>query len=243
MNDKYETGEIKLEGRFFKWFDNFWYHYKWHTIVTLFVMFVLIVCFAQSCGRESQDMVIAYAGEYDFSQVNNQGALQKAKGELSAALPKDYNSDGEKVVGLLTYHVMTQEQQKAYEEKINADKNNDDIYEQVDPAYFAAQKKEFLNNVMNGQFAILLVDESLCLELGELGRLRKLSDVFATVPAYAVDDYGLRFSETALYQNSPQLGELPEGTVLCLLSPLVVGGTANARAYANMVEMFVAMGK
>ncbi len=242
MNDKYKIGEIKVEGRFFKWFDNFWYHYKWHTIATLFVIFVLIVCFAQSCGREKQDMVIAYAGEYNLSSFNGE-EYQKAKQELSAALPKDYNADGEKIVGLITNHVMTAEQQKAYEDMLNADKDENDVREEVDPAYFAAQKSEFMQCVGSGQFAILLVDESICKELGERDMLRKLSDVFATVPDHAVDEYGLRFSETELYKNSEQLGKLPEDTVLCLISPLKVGALSNQKAYNNMVEMFVAMGK
>ena len=34
--DKREAGEIVVNNRFLTWLDNFWYHYKWHVIVSAF---------------------------------------------------------------------------------------------------------------------------------------------------------------------------------------------------------------
>ncbi len=240
MSDKYEDREIKVEGRFYKWFDNFWYHNKWKTIAALFVTFVLSVCIIQSCTREKPDVAVMYAGDYLYSGSETVTVKQ----ELASVLPMDYNRDGEKVVGLVSYHVMTEEQLKKYQEELQADSNEDGVYERVDTSYFTNQKQLCDSYLMTGECAILLVDESIYKRLAaEEGRLRKLSEVFATVPDSAFSEYGIRFSETALYKNAEQLGKLPESTVLCLLSPYVIGNTSNKTAYSAMVDTFVAMGR
>ncbi len=41
--EKLEPGTLTTNSRVLKWLDNFWYHYKWHTIITLFVAVVVIV--------------------------------------------------------------------------------------------------------------------------------------------------------------------------------------------------------
>jgi len=43
QNEKIEAGEIVVENRFLRWLDNFWYHYKWHTIIISF--FVIMALF------------------------------------------------------------------------------------------------------------------------------------------------------------------------------------------------------
>lgn len=240
MNDKYEDREIRAEGRFFEWFDNFWFYHKWHVIGALFAVFVLAVCIFQSCTREDPDVAVMYAGAYHYSA----NETLTVKEELADILPKDFNEDGISVVGLVTYHVMTAEQLEEYQKLLQGDAKDGEVFDRVDTAYFTEQAKLCDSYLMTGECAVLLIDESIYERLAaDEGRLRKLSDVFGTVPASAFSEYGIRFSETALYKNSEQLGKLPEDTVLCLLSPYVFGASSNAKQYSAMVEMFRAMGK
>ena len=49
--------------------ENFWYHYKWHTVVALFLIIAIIICTFQMCSKESFDSYVLYAGGYGISRV------------------------------------------------------------------------------------------------------------------------------------------------------------------------------
>ena len=181
-----------------------------------------------------------YAGSYHYSA----NEALTVKEELKGVLPKDFNEDGVLAVGLVTYHVMTAEQLEEYQKLLQEGSEDGEVFDRVDTAYFTEQSKLCDSYLMTGECAVLLVDQSIYERLvADEGRLRKLSDVFGSVPSSAFSEYGIRFSETALYKNSEQLSMLPEETVLCLLSPYVFGQSSNAKEYAAMVEMFRAMGR
>lgn len=236
MNEKYTDSDIRLSGDFYAKLDNFWYHHKWKVIAAAFVAFVLSVCGFQSCTREKYDVHVLYAGPYAYT------AQEKASvaGELETVLPKDFDGNGEKSVGLVAYNVMSKEQIADLKEQLKNDPEKAGLM--IDTSYYTSENEQYTASLMTGEYAVLLIDESLYQKLaGDPGRLRKLSDVFAEIPDSAFDEYGIRFSQTALYKSSEQLGKLPDSMVLCLLSPYVIGGTSNKTNYARMTEMFVAM--
>lgn len=236
MNDKYTESDIHLSGKTFEKFDNFWYYYKWHVIAAIFIIFVLAVCIFQSCTRETFDVNVLYAGPYAYTGSEKEAIMN----DLSKIAPEDSDGNGEKSVGLITYNVMSKEQIEDLKAQLGAKEENAGLI--VDTSYYTSESELYSSAIMTGHYAILLLDESLYQKLAEdEGRLRKLSDVFVTVPQSAFSEYGIRFSQTALYQNSELLGKLPESTVLCLLSPYVIGSTSNKTAYSQMVTMFMAM--
>lgn len=230
MNTNNSGGDIRIENRFTAWFENFWYHYKWRTIGALFLAFVLTVCITQCARKEKIDVVVMYAGPYLYT--GNEALV--VKDELNAVMPTDFNGDGEKITGLVTYQIMTEEQLLEYKKQVEGG---------VDPSYFTTQASNCNNYLMTGECAILLIDESLFIKLRDADRLRKLDEMFPSVPSSAIDAYGLNFAQTALAKGSEQLGKLPEGTVLCLLRPLVMGNTSNSTTYSQITNMFVAMAR
>ena len=121
--------------------------------------------------------------------------------------------------------------------------NSDDSSNRVDRTYFTTQFQTYNNYMLTGECAVLMLDPSLYGKLVESGRLKKLSEVFAEIPASAIDAYGIKLSETPLYKNSTELAKLPEDTVLCLSLPYVFGSSGNEREYSKMTSMFVAMAK
>ena len=225
-----------MEGGFAAWFENFWYHYKWRTIGALFLAFVLTVCIVQCARKEKIDAVVMYAGPYLYTS----NETLTVKKELNAVMPSDLNGDGEKVVGLVTYQIMTEEQLEAYKKQLQS---YEDQKVTVDTSYFTSQSQNCNNYLLTGECAILLIDESLFQKLKESDRLRKLDEMFTTLPSSAIDEYGLDSTKTALAKSSDQLGKLPKGTVLCLLRPYVMGNISDKTTYAQITQMFVAMAK
>lgn len=234
MNKENRDGDIRIDSPSASRWENFWYYNKWKIIVGIFVIFVLIVCI-KSCAKEKFDIVVTYCGPYKYS-ANEE---VKVKEELSSILPKDYNGDGKKSVSFLPYHVMTETQIKEYKAQIGNE--NAPV---ADSSYFSTQSQMYSNYIMTGECAILLLDPDQYRKLVSLeGRLRKLSDVFVSIPAGAIDDYGVVLCSTELYRESTYLQCLPDDTVLCLLNPYVIGNTKKPELYAQMVETFVAMAK
>ena len=229
MNENRPDGDIRVDTPFLKKLDNFWYHYKWHTIGFLFIAFVLIVCITQCSRKEKTDVVVMYAGPYLYSGEE----MLVVKDELNAVLPRDYNGDGQKVTGLVTYQVMTEEQLLEYQKLVGP----------IDTSYFTTQISNCNNYLLTGECAILLIDKSMFVRLRDADRLRDLNEVFPSLPESAVDDYGIEFSKTALAKKSEQLFMLPEGTMLCLLRQHLVGNISKSEVYSQCTDMFVSMAK
>ena len=69
---------------------NYWFHFKWHTIGIVFTLIVLIVLIAQCSGRTNWDMQVIY---FTYSPAID---TQTAKvGDYLESISKDINGDGE----------------------------------------------------------------------------------------------------------------------------------------------------
>lgn len=113
QRDKMTAGEIRLQGKFITWLDNFWYHYKWHTIFGVFIFVLVLVCVLQACNRETYDYTFVYAGDYHIFRED------EAKMEQSLADYAADKKDGKEVnVALTSYSPMTQGVAKQLEQEI-----------------------------------------------------------------------------------------------------------------------------
>ena len=73
-NEKLDTGSVSIKkGKFLRWLENFWYHYKWHSLIAAFLIFTVTVCTVQMCRKESYDMHILYAGGHSFQRNSEDG--------------------------------------------------------------------------------------------------------------------------------------------------------------------------
>ena len=236
MNDKYTDSDIHINNKLVEKLDNFWFYHKWHIIISIFVIFALVVCIAQSCSKTDYDVNVLYAGPHTFTITETDSIIE----ELNGVMPRDFNGDEEKNTAFVTYQVLNTEQMEAVQKKLSEEEEG----ARLDTSYFTSQTDMYNSAIMTGEYSILLIDETLYQKLANMeGRLRKLSEVLATVPESAFSEYGIRFSETALAKNSKHLGQLPEDTVLCLLSPYVFGASSNEKTYSQTTEMFVSMAK
>lgn len=211
MSDKkLEEKEIAIEkGKFLKWLDNYWYYYKWHTIVVAFFAVVLAVCLIQSLTTEKKDILITYAGPTAFAG-DEKLAVQSA---LTESLPEGYGDKGKDgKVGFLSYIIYSKEQIKEIEDQ------NPDAY--VDTVFNSNEYSTLNSQYGSGNSSIYLLDEWLYKALfdsdGTTKRLKPLSEVYGETPEGAIDAYGVRLGDTELYKNNPEMKVLPADTIVCL---------------------------
>ena len=231
MKDKYNESDVTIKSPFLSKLDNFWYYHKIHVLVSVFVIIVLSVCIAQCSSREPEDITVLYAGPASFMPEQ----YAAIRDEIGNAIPIDYDGDGEKRAALITYEVMSEEQIRYYESELET---------QLNRSYYTEQYQIYSKYITSGECGVFLIDpwlyESLISQ--EVKILRPLSEVMAEIPEYAVGEYGIKFSETALYKNSEYLSMIPEDTILCLSKPMIMSsGSGNKENYSKMTAMFVSM--
>lgn len=78
--------------KIFKWLDNFWYHYKWVTLVTAFFTVTLSIIIIQMITKTNPDSNILYGGP----AVLTANQTKEIENAFNALLPEDFNGDGEK---------------------------------------------------------------------------------------------------------------------------------------------------
>lgn len=235
MDGKIPAGEIKDKSEFLRWLDNFWYHYKIHTIIVLFALFVLIVCSFQMCTTNTnEDLTVLYAGRYLMTGEEQEGV----RSVLNAVMPEDYDGQDGKYTEMITYHVLSEQQLKDMAAETDADGRPK--YE-VNRSYYTKEYESYNNMLMTGEFSVCMLDPWLYESLAKAGRLKRLTDVLGTMPESTVGECGVRLGDTQLYQYYDALKVLPEDTVVCILTPYIFGATSDEDFYAQNVEMFRAM--
>ena len=87
-------GETRVKSSFSEKVENFWYHYKWHTIAAIFVLVVSIVVIVQCASREKYDVYILYAGDKAVSTSKSNPERQQFVGAFSS-VASDFDGNGD----------------------------------------------------------------------------------------------------------------------------------------------------
>lgn len=219
-----ENGEIteapSRAKRFRIWLDNYIYHYKWHTIIALFLVFTITVCSVQMCDKESYDVYVVYAGGYQVSKLVTDGDVAEfvtfSKSLNRAA--EDYNEDGKVSVSLDTLFLLTADEIKATNDKLKEEGSDKEVQTQL-----ISQNFKTMNDRM------LYSEYYVCIMSAEIFKhySAKADHMFADLSKYV--DTGTEVSyfnegkdTTAIYLNStgfknlPVLYDLPDDTVIAL---------------------------
>ncbi len=258
-DDKLEAKDIRLggptlrrerkHGKVYAWFDNFWYHHKWKTIICLFLAVVLLVCTLQMCTKESTgDISVVLAGPYNFT--GREQVLISLRSCLSTYLPEDYDGDGQRSINAVHYALYSEEQIKEALAHVNEEGEPDPI--RIDTYTNTQEYQRYNEYMMTGETSIAFLDpwlfEAMVAREGEY--LVDLVKQYGVEPAGAVYRerpngqsacYGVRLGDTALYQNNSAVRALPEDTVLVLFGPYFVGKSSNEKEYAKVLEYYAAL--
>ena len=96
---QYTDGIAVKESKFLAWFDNYWYHYKWVTIVVAFFLVVFSICIIQSCTNKPADILVTYAGPVSLN-VDEKANIERV---FSRALPDDFSKSDNAYAGLSSF--------------------------------------------------------------------------------------------------------------------------------------------
>ena len=193
-----------------KWLENYWYHYKWHTLFALFFVVVISIMVVQMASREDDDIYIIYAGP----ELISDSKREDIKDAFQQLMSKDYDGDGEKKVDFMDIILMNSEQLKqAYADGANQYFLNEGTVE---------KNLETLSvQAMAGDYVVFLIDKEW---------YKDLHDASAFVPLTELEELGIptvegarTYGDCAYYLNSLDFAkfftcfdDLPESTLLCV---------------------------
>ena len=226
--------------RFLRWLENYWYHYKWHTIIALFFVFTFVVILVQCSSRETYDLTVTYAGPRILNTVEQDGFGSA----LEAVLPADYDGNGNKAVQLVTYGVYSEEELfLAYSsEGPDGTRVTDDFDYSNARKQNVDESTAFSTFVKTGESAILFVSPYVYEAYGLSTLAVPLAETFGSeIPEGAADDYAVRLKDTGFYAAYATVRELPDDTLILLMRRIVYGKTAKKAVYGQYEQTYRAL--
>ncbi len=196
-----------MEMTFRQKLDNYWYHYKWHTIIIGFFLAVFLICFIQCTAKEEYDANLMYAGPGAISY----SSLNRLQNSYDLIMTEDYNGDGDKTVDYveLTFlDAQTDEEQQRLEDFTSAN-----------PQIEKTNLDRFGAEVTAGQSMIYLLDERFYDMVSDKGILIPLKDVLGYIPENARDEYSIYLGELDIHKM-PGFSSLPADTIICIRYPV-----------------------
>ena len=215
--------EVSLHSPFLKKVENFWYHYKWHTIIGVFLALFILISTLQMCSRPSYDGHVSYAGP-SGGEVLTGATLTDMQNSL-LLVAEDYNGDGEKQISLSRYWLDTTENLQKYEGNVGAlvntaNENRKALWDAVmagETFLFFLSPAEFedMANHRLGDTTLLYSVKELCPTISQ--------DALYTFENGRTSAYGAKLSALP-FGELPGFEKLPEDTVVCLRSLTGIGG-------------------
>ena len=224
MNEKLDAPEIKRDSRMRKWLDNYWYHYKWHTLIIGFFVLCLIVCLAQCSRKEEKDIGVAIACNLTLSKAESK-ALEDA---LSEAVEADYDKNGLKQATTVLHSIFSEEQLKeiyTLSDPVTGETTFDNAGYQTAKQYNAERIDNLQTYIMTGDSAVWFVSPYVYETM-----VKDKLPVVKTV----------KLGQTDFYRYYDALKVLPEDTVMVLIRP-IMGYMAKDENYQKAEAFFIAV--
>ena len=220
-------------------FENFWYHYRGVFLAVLAGIVILGIGVFQMVTKTTPDIYIMYAGPHYYE--NTMGVMNA----FVAAMDKDYNDDGEKVVNILQVVNYTDEQKaklKEEHDKMAAEAKDGSEYDfSLDEGFLEEERNRFREEIMYGESIICILDPSLYGEIEGAKMLLTLEEALGYKPESAYDDYAIRFKDLPFAQYYKTFSELDEDTLIVVRRVTAMtslkGKKAKAR-HENHVDFF-----
>lgn len=230
---------IKKSG-FLTWLDNFWYHYKWHSIIALFLVFTISVCSFQMCSKTSYDSFVVYAGPKEISRKTENGEVEYMKFNSSLLqISRDVNGDGETNVSLLDLFMLSSKEIEEFEK-------NDEI--EVNYKLITNNNTTFNNIISKSDYYLFFLSSSVYKEFQYKFKETRYFENLESYSALGNHEY---YDTGAIYLHStpfaalPGFSDLPEDTVVCLrvVGYLESGGEKLQNEAKLMLEKILTYGK
>ena len=220
-HEKMQAHELQQTSGLKPWLENFWYHYKWQTILVAFLLFTVIVCTAQCVSETPTDMTVTYAGNFMFSDAEQKGF----NNVLSDTCTHDVDGNGDSAVALGSFAIYDEEQLTelyTYVDPETGETKVDKSSMMAAKQYNTERIQTLRTYVMTGDCAVWFVSPYVYETMLE-GKVRVTEKV--------------ALKDTALYRSFDAVKALPGDTVVVLIYP-TLGAYSKSDAYALAEEYF-----
>ena len=197
---------------FREWIENFWYHYKWHSLIVLFLVFTVTICSLQMCSKQSYDVYIMYAGQGDIRRTSEDGDISPYLTVVNSLKTKceDYDGDGRVNVEFMNLFVPTSQEAAEYEAERGVE---------VNYALINDNLRVMNDTMMYSEYYICFMSESRFLDYDSKnngGNFVPLKDFVDPNKTYEyASERGIYLSSTD-FSSLPGIKDMPEDTVVCL---------------------------
>ncbi|MBQ7827897.1 MAG: hypothetical protein IJ386_06485 [Clostridia bacterium] len=196
--------------RFKKWFDNFWYHYKWHTIIIIVFAVTFAIGFGQiAFEKNNYDVYALYAGPTYLEKIPHDEIVETFKKEAEKI---SGDTESEKDVNLQMLIYLTDDQIAAQKEYVESQGEtfvfdyleNNNVFD------------TFMKQLVSGENVIMFLDPMLYETAEKNEALYKIKDILGRdVPGLTDSGMGVRLAESGLEEKYPCLSALPDDCVVC----------------------------
>ena len=186
---------------------NFWYHNKVWIIIAAAFVFMITIAVTQYAKQSNPDVYLLYGGPEHITANE-----AKAFSSLVQDMMDDYNGDGKKLCQINEFVFMTPEQ--VDEITTNPDENGNDVVVNLNTNLETYNR--YSNEIFGGESIICILGEAQYDEVKTAGGFLPLAELFETLPDGAIDEYGVRLSETKLYAYYPAARIFPDDAIIAI---------------------------
>ena len=239
-NENNSCEKVSVSGEIFAWLENFWYHYKWHSLIALFIVFTVTVCTLQMCDKEKYDVNVLYAGGHAFSRESDGADYSEYQKLVSGmkSFTEDHDGDGKISVSFRDLYAPTE-----YE-----------LSKEEDNAFFSRayeDKQILVSTMMAGDYFLCFLSPEVFesydkVEGDGAGVFTSFPSVLpygASVEYYNDKATGIKLSSLDLYSLAG-FSSMPEDTVIALRNTgfsTHLNDDKNARDYDRSLKMLLEM--
>lgn len=241
QDDKPEAVSLTETSTAIRKLDNFWYHYKWPVIVTVFFAAVLVIGVVQFFTRPQYDSFITIATHYRM----NSAEYADFEALITNVLPEDFDGNGEKSINIIIYQYYSEEEiEEARAEYARPNEYGETDRFQINLQYNSTEYKNFNDHTITGETSVYIISPALYQRLLENDRLMPLAELYpdGELPEGARSDgVGINLKSTDFYRYNAAAQVIPDTAILCLHRPTVGGRSSNKTTYEHEKEFFRAI--
>ena len=226
--------ETVVKPSFLSRLDNFWYHYKWHSIIAVFLIIAILICSLQMCRKEKYDTYILYAGSHNLSREDAGDGISEYQRIVSSLkrVAEDYDGNGEVSLALLNYLSLTKEEIEEAKENLAPGEEFNLIY---------GDSENLRHTLIYSEYYVCIISEGVY----DAFSTYQGTSMFVPLAPFTTEgreyDYyapdAIRLTSLPAFYALPGLADLPSDTLICLRakSSLAdkVGPEKNSKNYEN----------
>lgn len=173
-----------------KWLENYWYHYKWATIISAFFITLAVICIVQIASKKNYNIYIRYVGDSVITGTQYD--------DMTGALEKIISGDKKDSVNFAQVAYISDDDNPYKNEK-------------------NAVARETLSSMLVQPYYIYIMDMTAYNDYKDSGVFAPLSSIFEEdITNISYDEYALYLSKTEFLKNAPGMEWVEEDTVIVI---------------------------